>query len=325
MADRPRRAPNSATGTFLNWPSITADDIEPGMIVAGGVPSEFTGSPGTRGGPAAIRAASAQIDLRWRVMGSEGVIDVLDGSLLRFRDDVAVGDIGDATIYAPQLERTTDAIAALAETIVRHGGFPVMLGGDHYISYPLIAGYHAARREAGERRIGYIQIDAHFDLLDKHPFHGTHWHGSNARRVAELEAINPVNMVWMGLYDTAWRDEWEFVQRTGATAMSIDAVREEGIEQAAARALEIAGDGCDSIYLTVDPDSIHHAHAPTGYVNLGGFTSREFLRLMRALGGSDKIGGIDFVEVKTTRDPLGATAFLAASSLIELLRTRILD
>lgn len=325
--DRPKRPPYSSGVTFLNCPSIQDEEIEPGMLVVGGVPCEFTGSAiGPRLGPSAIRAASVGIDWRWREPGPEGVIDVRDGSLVRFRDDLALGDVGDFTLYAPQLEPTTAAIRSRMAGIVARGAYPIMLGGDHYVSYPLIAGYHDAKRAAGQGKIGYIQVDAHLDLQDNNPTHGAHWHGSNARRASELEGIDPRNMVWLGLLDIAWRDEWNYVQRSGATAIDVDRMRARGIEQTVAEALQIAGAGCDSIYLTVDIDSVDSAAAPgTGYTNFGGFTSREFLRAMKALGQSDKIGGIDLVEVTPPRDHGGITAYLAALGLVEFLSPRILD
>jgi arginase family enzyme len=325
--DRPKRPAYTSGVTFLNCPAITDDEIEPGMLVVGGVPSEFTGSAiGPRMGPQAIRAASVGIDWRWREPGPDGVIDVRDGSVVRFRDDLALGDVGDFTIYAPQLEPTTAEIRTRMTGIVERGAFPIMLGGDHYVSYPLVAGYHDARQASGAGKIGYIQIDAHLDLQDNNPTHGTHWHGSNARRAAELPGIDPRNMVWLGLLDIAWRDEWEFVQSTGATAISIDEMRQRGIEETVAAALAIAGEGCDSIYLTVDIDSVDSAAAPgTGYTNFGGLTSREFLRTMRALGTSGMIGGIDLVEVTPPRDHGGITAILAATGLVEFLTPKILD
>ena len=327
MTEHEIRPAYSSGVTFLNCPRISDDQIEDGMIVVGGVPCEFTGSTiGPRLGPAAIRGASVGIDWRWREPDPMGVVDVIDGSLVRFRDDLRLADVGDFTMYAPNLERTTAEIITRMEGIVERGAFPVMLGGDHYVSYPLIAGYHAARLAAGERRIGYIQVDAHLDLQDDNPTHGTHWHGSNARRVAELEGFSPENMVWVGALDIAWRDEWDFVQDNGATIITIDQMRERGIGQAVDDALKIAGEGCDSIYLTVDIDVVDHAHAPgTGFTNFGGLTSREFLQTMTALSTSEAIGGIDFVEVTPPRDPLGATAQLAAMGLIRFLGKRILE
>lgn len=326
-SDRPKRPPYSSGVTFLNCPPIAADEIEAGTIVVAGAPSDFTGSVfGPRLGPEAIRAASIGIDWRWREPGPEGVIDVRDGSLVRFRDDLALYDVGDFTIFAPQLEPTTESIAAGIAGIVDRGAFPVTLGGDHYVSFPLVRGYHDAKRRQGEAKIGYIQIDAHLDLQDQNPTHGTHWHGSNARRASELPGIDPRNMVWLGLLDVAWRDEWDFLQRSGATAVSVDAMRERGIAESVAEALEIAGDGTDSVYLTVDIDVVDSAAAPgTGYTNFGGLTSREFLQTLRALGESPRIGGIDLVEVTPPFDHKAITAYLAASGLVEFLTPRILD
>jgi agmatinase len=327
MTDRPIRPAYTSGATFLNRPAIADDEITPGMIVVGGVPCEFTGSAiGPRLGPAAIRAASVGIDWRWREPGPEGVIDVRTGRAVRFRDDLRLGDVGDFTIFAPQLEPTTASIRGRMCEIVGRGAFPVMLGGDHYVSYPLAAGYHDAKRQSGHHRFGYIQVDAHLDLQDHNPTHGSHWHGSNARRVHELPGFDPRNMVWLGALDIAWKDEWEFVQREGATIITIDRMHEAGVAQAVAEALAIAGRDVDSIYLSVDIDVVDSAAAPgTGFINFGGLSSRQFIETLRALGRSPAIGAIDLVEVTPPRDSGGITAQLAAFSLVEFLGQRILE
>jgi arginase family enzyme len=116
------------------------------------------------------------------------------------------------------------------------------------------------------------------------------------------------------------------LQRNGATAVPVGAMRERGIEQAVADALEIAGRDVDSIYLTVDIDVCDNTAAPgTGYTNLGGLSSVEFLRALKALGRSERIEAIDLVEVTPPRDVGGRTAYLAARGLVEFLRDRVLD
>ena len=320
-------APYVSGTTFLNWPRVSAEQVLPGMIVAGGVPCEFTGSTiGPRLGPAAIRQRSNGINWRWREPGPGGVVNVSDGTAVRFREDAAVGDIGDVPIHSPQLERTTEEISRFMEDIVRRGGFPVMLGGDHYVGYPLVLGYHEARRALGETRFGYIQVDAHFDLQDDNPTHGKYWHGSNARRVAELDGFDPTNMVWLGLLDIAWRDEWEFVQRSGATAMTVHDMRRKGVERAVAEALAIAGRDTDSIYVSVDIDVCDNLVAPgTGFINFGGLSAIEFLTTLNCLGKSNEVGAVDLVEVAPPRDVGDRTAHLAARGLVEFLRDRILE
>jgi arginase family enzyme len=110
----------------------------------------------------------------------------------------------------------------------------------------------------------------------------------------------------------------------GATVFSEWQVREMGIEQAAGEALRIAGEGCDSIYLSVDIDSVEHASAPgTGYHSLSGLTGREFLALLRALGRSGKIGAIDLVEVSPRKDPFEMTAVLAGRAIADFLGERL--
>lgn len=313
----------SGGSTFLNWPRATLDEVEPGMIVVVGAPSDFTGSViGPRFGPEAIRQASCGIDYRWREPGPDGVVDVRDGSLVRFRDDARAVDAGDIAVYAPQLEPTTASISQAAAEIVRRGGFPVLLGGDHYVSYPMVAGVAEARGG----RLGYIQLDAHLDLQDDNPNHGRFWHGSNARRVAELPEFATENMVWMGALDIAWIDEWRFARDNGCTIITIDEMKGGKLQAAVERALEIAGRGTDAIYMTLDIDVCDHAHSPgTGFTNFGGLTGAEFIEVLRLLGRYPQIAGVDIVEVTPPRDVTGATAMLAANGLVSLLEPRILD
>ena len=320
------QGPLSSGLSFLNWPRIREQEIVPGMVVVFGVPSDFTGATmGPRLAPRAIREQSVRLGHRYREPGPGGVINMLTGEAVRLRQDIAVGDLGDCDVYWPRLEPSIAAIEQRAWAIASRGGIPVMLGGDHYVSYPCLAGYHDARRERGDVNIGYIQIDAHMDFEDN-TVHGPHWHACNGRLAADLEGIAPRNMVWLGLNDLCFPNEWAFLKTTQATGMTIDDVRTAGIDNAVATALEAAGDGCQSIYLTVCIDAVDHAHAPgTGFFNFGGLTATEFLQAMRLLGRSPKIGGIDFVEVAPPLDRGDVTSYLAARALIEFLAPRILE
>ena len=182
-------------------------------------------------------------------------------------------------------------------------------------------------RTAGVRRIGYIQIDAHFDLQDNNPTHGTHWHGSNARRVAELEGFNPVNMVWMGVYDIAWRDEWDFVQRTGATAMT-DRRGARGRHRAGRQAgrwrspaTAATRSTCRSIST---PSTTRRAgnrvHQP-GRLHLARVPARRCARSARRTRSAASTSS----RSRPRNDHKGITAYLAALGLVEFLSPRILD
>jgi agmatinase len=316
-------AAGSGGPTFLGWPRVALEDITPGMIVVTGAPCGWTGSgPGPEFAPDAIRRASRSNLWRWTEPPEGEVVNVLDGTVKRLRSGSGLGDLGDITIHSPLLDRTTQSISDTTFEIARRGGVPVTLGGDHYISFPAIEG--VARARGG--RIGYIQVDAHLDLQDHNPTHGTHWHGSNARRVSELDAFDPATMVWFGLVDVCWPDEWAFARDTGCTLITMQDIRRSGLNACVERALAKAAGGTDAIYLTIDIDVVQRAASPgTGYTNFGGLTAWELLEVMALLSAHPQIAGIDLVEVNPLLDVNNTTAMLASLALSTLLAPRVFE
>ena len=309
--------------TFLHWPRISLDEIRPGMIVATGAPCGWTGSgPGPEFAPEAIRKASHGVHWRWTEPPEGEVVDIMDGTIKRLKPGAGFGDVGDIAIYNPQLDRTRASITEMTHEIASRGGIPLCFGGDHYVSFPMVEGVAKARGG----KLGYIQVDAHLDLQDYNPNHGHHWHGSNARRVAELAEFDPRAMAWLGLVDVCWPEEWTFGTEQGCTFITMDDIRGTTLAQQVARALEVAGEGTDAIYLTIDIDVVQRAYSPgTGYTNFGGLTAWEFLEVMRLLGRYPNIAGIDIVEVNPLLDPSGTTANLAANGLCALLERQVLE
>ena len=133
-------------------------------------------------------------------------------------------------------------------------------------------------------------------------------------------------MAWLGLVDVCWPEEWSFGMEQGCTFITMDDIRGTTLAQQVARALEVAGEGTDAIYLTIDIDVVQRAYSPgTGYTNFGGLTAWEFLDVMRLLGRYPNIAGIDIVEVNPLLDPSGTTANLAANGLCALLERQVLE
>lgn len=315
------RVPSDA-GTFMNWRRIPVGELEPGMVAVGGVPMDLTGEAlGQRFGAEAVRKASRFLH-RYLVADPAplGVVNVSTGEPIYIGDRPSFVDVGDAPIYDAQLERSATAISEWMRDIVTAGAFPLMLAGDHWTTYPLIRGYHDARAAMGDQRLGYIQLDAHLDL-ESHEQYGADWWGSEALLVAGLEGIDPRNMVFFGTSGEVWRTEWDWVREHGATIIPSDEVRADP-DAAAAKALEIAGEGTDSIYLTVDIDAIDVTESAG--TSLGatfwGISARDFVRALELFGRSDRIGAVDVVEVVPDFDPHGSTAWLVARGLIGFLQ-----
>ena len=90
-----------------------------------------------------------------------------------------------------------------------------------------------------------------------------------------------------------------------------------GLPEVAAETHAVLGAG--PAYLSFDIDALDPAYAPgTGTPEMGGFTSREALFLVRALAGLDLVGA-DLVEVAPPLDPSGITALAGATLAFEIL------
>ena len=287
-----------------------------------GVPHDGTSSSrqGVRLGPRGIREAS--VDFIYGVQSAGTVVDVLTGHTLTWSDSSSLADLGDLAVYPTDLPRTENTLREVLAAIVGQGAFPVILGGDHYITYPLFQGFAEALRGQG-KKAGLIQLASALDLGDEHPLWGGYWHGAALRRLVESKALDPNNIVWLEVHGFLPYAEWEMAQHIGATVITVNALREEGLTNVARRAIEVAGRGCDSIYMSLDIGVVDSGYAPgRGDVVVGGLVPEELLELMRALR-DPKVGALDLVEVAPPIDPAGRTTRLAAEEAIELIAPKV--
>ena len=322
MFKRGIQVPYAGIHTFARAPQKAIDELKSSDVAVLGVPHDGTSSTrqGVRDGPRGIREAS--VDFIYGVQSAGTVVDVLTGRTLTWTDDLSLADLGDLAIFPTDLPRTEDTLRETLSSIVGRGAFPVALGGDHYITYPLFQGFAEALKAQG-KKAGLIQLASGLDMGDKHPQWGERWHGATLRRLMESKALDPANMVWLGVHGFLPYAEWEMVRSSGATAVTLGSVREQGLEAAARQAIEIAGRGCDAVYISLDIGVVDSGYAPgRGDVVVGGLVPEELLELMGALH-DPKIGALDVVEVAPPIDPAGRTSRLAAEAVIELIAPRV--
>jgi formiminoglutamase len=197
--------------------------------------------------------------------------------------------------------------------------FPVFLGGDHSMTRPIVQALHDVRPEIGD--IGLIQFDAHMDVQnfdDGGPHNGTpirgiieDENGVHARNIVQIGIAGFVNAGFYYDYLTS---------EQGATVFTAREVARLGIDTVLARALEIAGDGTDGIYVTFDIDSLDLPHAfGTGASISGGLTPWQAMDALFELGRQPNVVSFDIVEVDPSRDVGGATARLANKLLLTFL------
>jgi agmatinase len=253
-----------------------------------GVPLDVTvtNRPGARFGPQAIRRASAIFDGDPQYPFG---IDIFG--------ELAAVDCGDVAFDLHNPMGIPDAIEAEARTILESDVHLFTLGGDHFITWPLLKA-HAAKHGP----LALVQFDAHQDTWDDD---GTRLnHGSFIARAVREGVINPARSIQIGIRTHAPADFG--IQVIGA----YDAHR-----AGADRIAEMIRQRVDAqpAYLSFDIDCLDPAFAPgTGTPVSGGLSSAEALMILAGLGAIDFVGG-DVVEVSPPYDHADITAIAAAT------------
>ncbi|MFO8013684.1 MAG: agmatinase [Phycisphaerae bacterium] len=254
--------------TFLDLPPDLADPQRARYVV---LPVPYEGAVsyarGTAAGPAAILAASAQVELYDEELGAECVA------------------AGVATL--PPVEPADDPAAmmdrvrAAAGPLMREGTFVLALGGEHSITAPLVA---AAREAFGD--LSVLHVDAHADLRDA--YGGTpHSHACVMRRVLE---VTP-HLVQVGIRSLS-KEEVEAcpeqVARFITPAMCDDDPNWTD---------RVLGGLGPRVYVTVDMDGLDPSVAPgVGTPEPGGLSWRQVLRLLRRVAAEREVVAADVVE-----------------------------
>ena len=291
--------------TFLGAPIGDVEDLKEGMIAVVGVSFDLstTGRVGARWSPVKIRETSGYYG---RYL--EGTIEITTGEVLETADKSKLLDLSDMNVYPLEWPKTEAALRSQMTDIASRGPIILVLGGDHLVTYPLVQGYRDAIVARGGKRVGYIQFSGGLDLGNSDPLWGKVWRGATARRILETGTVDPSNMVWIGVKGYQPKKELEFAQEMGLRVYSLEDVRRDGIQRVTEEALKIAGDGCDSIYVSVDYDVVDGGNVPgAAGTNFQGITSVELLLAVDVLARGN-VGAMDIVGANPLLELLSETA-----------------
>lgn len=307
--------------SFARAPRATFDDIQSGTVAVVGIPYDgaSTSRQGVRQGPRAIREASTDFIYDLQASQSGALIDVITGRVLNTPDPSALVDLGDLQSSSLDMQDTLDACTDVFSRISKSGGFPIALGGDRFITFPLIAGLAAGLGNP----VGLIRISGQLSLADPDSSHGPDWTGASLRRILDSGHVQARNTVCIGIQGYIPYREWDYARSQGVTVITADSLKEQGPESAAHRALELSGDGCNAVYVSLDIGVVDSGYASgTADIVVGGVIPRDLLSLMRELSVSPKVSALDVVEVAPGLDVRGRSERLAAQSIIELIAPR---
>ena len=300
-------------GTFHKVPlcpddeSLTASGADVAIV---GAPFDegVSSRPGARFGPRAIRMAPTA----WSASDAWSIqLDVEPFRVLN------IVDAGDAPVVSSRHARGLRVIHEKVFRVASAGPIPVVLGGDHSITYPSAA---AVARHVWPRKVGVIHFDAHADT-GADQWGNLHAHGQPMRRLIEEGWVAGANFIQVGLRGY-WPDRGTFgwMREQGMRWHAMTEIEERGSEAVIADAIVEALDGPDCIYLSVDIDVVDPGMAPaTGTPEAGGMLGRELLRAVRQIVSQVDLVGMDVVEVSPPYDHAEITAILAHRTVMEAI------
>jgi agmatinase len=304
MTHQPRqsfKSPRFAQpATFMRLPHVEdADGLDVAIV---GVPYDGGTSyrSGSRYGPREIRNQSSLIR-PYNYFQKVAPFDTLN-----------VADVGDVDAPPVSIEKAYEAIEARIAAIAGAAARPIVIGGDHSISLPVL---RALAKRHGP--LALVQFDAHIDTWDEY-FGGKYFHGTPFRRAIEEGVVDPKRFIQVGIRGPMYgEDDFDFHRAHGITMIDIDRVKDQGIAWTVEQIRRVA---TGAAYMTFDIDGVDPAFAPgTGTPEVGGLTSHEAQRLVRGLAGLTLAGG-DIVEVSPLYDGPGQiTAVLASNLMFEFL------
>jgi agmatinase len=262
--------------------------------------------PGARFGPRAIRQAQYTSGSIHSLQLDNEPFEILD-----------VVDAGDADIVPADLARGHAAIYQKVREVALTGAIPIILGGDHSITWPAATAVADVR---WPRRIGIVHFDAHADTAPDD------WgvpagHGTPMRRLIESGAVLGRNFVQVGLRGY-WPDRETFRWMEGQRMRwhLMREIEERGAEAVVDAAIGEALDGPDAVYLSIDIDVLDPGVAPgTGTPEPGGLLARELLRAIRRIVLAVELAGMDIVEVSPPYDHAELTAMAANRAALEAI------
>jgi agmatinase len=258
-------------------------------VAVWGVPLDTATSnrPGARFGPRALREASTSLDG-----------DPVYPFGLDIFEKLSVCDTGDAVFDYGRPADMPGAIEAQASARLATGAQLVTLGGDHFLTYPVL---RALTKKIGGP-VALVQFDAHQDTWDDDG--GRIDHGTFVTRLVKEGLILPEKSIQVGVRTHAPADY-------GIEVVNGFRVSQLGADAVAAQILKRVGG--TPAYVTFDIDALDPAFAPgTGTPVSGGLSSREALSILRGLQSLD-FKGFDVVEVSPPYDHSNVTALAGAT------------
>jgi arginase len=295
-----------------------------------GVPMDLgAGRRGVDMGPSAIRIAGLNQAIAW--LG----FDVTDAGNVHVHPPEAVTETNARVRYLPEITAASEELAAMVETALEEGAFPVILGGDHSIAIGSVAGVASFYRKRNER-VGIIWLDAHADSNTPQTTPSGNIHGMplaallghGAKELTDVAGFAPkvlpesTAIIGARSIDPGER---ELLKSLNVRVFTMTEVDERGMSEVVKEAIEIASRNTVGIHVTMDMDFIDPFYAPgVGTPERGGATYREGHLAMEKIADSGRVLSVELTEVNPLYDTANQTAQLAVEMILSGLGKKIL-
>ena len=271
-----------------------------------GIPYDVGNSwrPGTRFGPREIRNYSTRYS-GWGGSQQKGYWDINQNK--RFLEDISMSDCGDVDVAYYDIERNKKTITQTVKKILKAGTFPVVIGGDHSITYPCICAFEDFKS------LDIIQIDAHLDWIDEVD-----------ESVMQM-AVQCVDQ-WNLILPTKWsnweldvldqeKSDYNFAKSQGSQIFTRQDIRQKGVDEIVEKLPPLG-----NVYVSIDIDGLDPSIAPgTGSPTVDGLLYYEVINLLKGITKKSNVVGFDIVEVNPMVDLSGQTCLLAPTLILEFL------
>jgi agmatinase len=298
--------PFTGIASFCKFPIHTDLEALSADMAIFGVPwDEGVGyRPGARFGPRSLREYSTRFAFHERATRKRGYWDIEKRK--RYLEKIRLVDCGDQDVLYLDVEKTFAAVTDSVRKILSAKAFPVILGGDHSITFPVIQAFQKIKP------LHLVHLDAHLDYNNS--VEGVKLaNGSPVKRISELGFVAKIVQIGMRGIRTR-EDAFKDSISRGNKIISMSDFRRRGIEEV----LHHIPKG--NLYVTIDIDVLNPSIAPgTSSPEFDGMTYHEMRDLLKGIASRSKVVGFDLTEVNPFLDPVGLTQSAAVMIILEFL------
>jgi agmatinase len=298
--------PFTGIASFCKFPIHTDLETLSADVAIFGIPwDEGVGyRPGARFGPRSLREYSTRFAFHERAIKKRGYWDIKTKK--RYLEKIHLVDCGDQDVLYLNAEKTFSAVTDSVGKILSAKAFPVILGGDHSITIPVVRAFRKIKP------LHIVHLDAHLDYNDS--IEGVKLaNGSPIKRVSELDFIGEIIQIGMrGI--RAREDAYTDSTSRGNKIITMSDFRKKGVGELLSKIPK------GNLYVTIDIDVLDPSIAPgTSSPEFDGMTYREIRDLLRGVASRGKVVGFDLAEVNPFPDAAGLTQSAAVMIILEFL------